>query len=252
MCVNMQKFRGNRYSWDMAIFQYFQNSDSPPSWICYEHDWSTCKEYLVVFLNVQNFVGIDAVVSIICKCSYLASLAWKCLFTPQKWRFWGLYPLNWKQPYCDPKRAPPRAETRHTTYRPLGSVQPFLRIILLPNPQILCFTMGHTLPKSAPSRASICAPSNTWFPGSARLKVPNGILIGSAVFAQLKPEGPYTLQLAAPIPLKLPISMGMRTWFLGPTRVHNPNGISIGSAVFAGLTTVRDRETNRYTTLLVR
>jgi len=229
----------------MAIFQYFQNSDSPPSWICYEHDWSTCKEYLVVFLNVQNFVGIDAVVFDNMQVFIFSEFGLKMPIHAPKWRFWGLYPLNWKQPYCGPKRAPPGAETRHTTYRPLRSVQPFLRISLLPNPQILCFAMGHTLPKSAPSRASICTPSNTWLPGFARLKVPNGILIGSAVFAQLKPECPYTLQLAAPIPLKLPLSMGMRTWFLGPARVHNPNDISIGSAVFAGLTTVRDRETNR-------
>jgi len=27
-----------------------------------------CDEYLVVFINVQNLVGIDAVVSIVCKC----------------------------------------------------------------------------------------------------------------------------------------------------------------------------------------
>ena len=37
------KFCGNRSnrSWDMAIFQYFQNGDRPPSWICYEHVWTT-------------------------------------------------------------------------------------------------------------------------------------------------------------------------------------------------------------------
>jgi len=41
-------------------------------------------EYVVVFIIVQNFVGIDAVVSIICKYWYLASLAWKCLFKPAR------------------------------------------------------------------------------------------------------------------------------------------------------------------------
>jgi len=40
-------------------------------------------------------MGIDAVVSIICKCWYLTSLAWKFLFTPPKWRFWGLYTGKW-------------------------------------------------------------------------------------------------------------------------------------------------------------
>jgi len=51
-------------------------------------------------------------------------------------------------------------------------------------------------------------------------------------------------------PSKLPLRMGgaeppSNTWFPGPTRVLNPNGISIGSAVFAGLTTVKDRQTDR-------
>jgi len=158
----------------------------------------------------------------------------------------GIVPRKWGAAlYRDHRREPLCTETRHIRRNVKIGPTVFAQLTLLPNPQILCFAMGHTLPKSAPSRASICTPSNTWLPGFARLKVPNGILIGSAVFAQLKPECPYTLQLAAPIPLKLPLSMGMRTWFLGPARVHNPNDISIGSAVFAGLTTVRDRETNR-------
>jgi len=53
-----------------------------------------------------------------------------------------------------------------------------------------------------------------------------------------------------PLPPKIARSHGgseppCNTWFLGPTRVLNPNGISIGSAVFAGLTTVKDRPTDR-------
>jgi len=39
-------------------------------------------------------------------------------------------------------------------------------------------------------------PSNTWFIRSTQLSVPNGILIGSAVFVQLKPEGPYACSTA--------------------------------------------------------
>jgi len=53
------------------------------------------KEYLVVFITVQNFAGIDPVVLIICKYWYSTSLDWKCLFTPQKWRFWGIIPPKW-------------------------------------------------------------------------------------------------------------------------------------------------------------
>jgi len=56
---------------------------------------------------------------------------------------------------------------------------------------------------------------------------------GSVVFARLR-------QCAPP----------SNTCFLGLIRVHTPNGISIGSAVFAGLTIVRDRQTDRQTTLL--
>jgi len=68
--------------------------------------------------------------------------------------------------------------------------------------------------------------------------------IGSAVFAQLTVEHPYTLQWAALSPSKFPHPMGIWTpsnaWFFGPARVINPNGILIGSAIFAGLTTVTD------------
>ena len=46
-------------------------------------------------------------------------------------------------------------------------------------------------------------PSNTCFLGPTRVHIPNGILIGSAIFAQLTAEGPYTLQWAAHFPLKI-------------------------------------------------
>ena len=59
--------------------------------ICYEHIWTTREEYSVVFITVQNFMEIDAVVSITCKCWYLSCLAWKCLFTP-KLLFWKILP----------------------------------------------------------------------------------------------------------------------------------------------------------------
>jgi len=70
---------------------------------------------------------------------------------------------------------------------------------------------------------------------------------GSAVFAQLTAERPYTLQLPVPFQLKIASShceiwTPINTWFIGPTQVHNPNGISIGSAVFAGLAILTDRQ----------
>jgi len=86
-------------------------------------------------------------------------------------------------------------------------------------------------------------------PWPIRADNPNGISIGSAVFAQMTAECPYTLQCSAPSPLKIAPSHGgiwtpSNTWFLGPTSVLNPNGIAIGAAVFAGLTTVTDRQTD--------
>jgi len=76
----------------------------------------------------------------------------------------------------------------------------------------------------------------------------NGISIGSAVFAQMTAECPYTLQWDAPSPLKIaPFHGGSgppsNTWFLGPTRVLNPNGILISATMFAGLTSVTVRQT---------
>ena len=57
--------RSNRGS-DMAFFRLFQDGGRPPSWICdacvgITHEW-----HLVVCITVQNLVGIDAVVLIIC------------------------------------------------------------------------------------------------------------------------------------------------------------------------------------------
>jgi len=43
-------------------------------------------------------------------------------------------------------------------------------------------------------------PSNLWFLGPVRTHNQNGITIGSAVFAQMTAECPYTSQWAAPIP----------------------------------------------------
>jgi len=47
-----------------ADFYIFQYGGFPPSWICDAHVWTTHEGHLVVFITVQNLVGIDAVVSI--------------------------------------------------------------------------------------------------------------------------------------------------------------------------------------------
>jgi len=60
--------------------------------------------------------------------------------------------------------------------------------------------------KIAPSHRGSGPPSNTWFLGTIRAHKPNGISIGSAVFAQMTAECPYTLQWDAPFPLKIALS----------------------------------------------
>jgi len=61
---------------------------------CFTYIWTTHEEHLVVFVTVQNSVGIGAVVSIICQFICFASLAWKCVFTPPLCGFWGFDPLD--------------------------------------------------------------------------------------------------------------------------------------------------------------
>ena len=73
----------------MAIFLFFQDGGRPPSCICNECVGTTHEGHLVVFITVQNLVGIDAVVLIICTFFDFASLAWKRLFIPQNWVFKG-------------------------------------------------------------------------------------------------------------------------------------------------------------------
>jgi len=65
------KFRGDRsnHCWDMAIFRFLQDGGRPPCWIRDAHVWTTHEGDSVVFITVQNLVGIDSVVSIICMLS---------------------------------------------------------------------------------------------------------------------------------------------------------------------------------------
>jgi len=53
--------RLQRYS-DLMFF--FQNGSRPPSWICWAPIGTTHDDFLMVSIVVQNFVEVDAVVSI--------------------------------------------------------------------------------------------------------------------------------------------------------------------------------------------
>jgi len=123
-------------------------------------------------------------------------------------------------------------------------------------------TKGRTA--AAPGRFSgirylsaMCTPSNTCFLGTTRVHNPNGVSIGSAVFAQIAVEVPYSLQWTAPFPSKLPLRMReseshLIRGSLSPPESIYQNDIWIGSADFAKLTVltiVSDRPTDRLTTL---
>jgi len=113
--------------------------------------------------------------------------------------------------------------------------------------------MANCIPKSVAMATSLSTyglPSNTRFLWRIQAHNPSSISIISAVFVQLTPKCPYTLQWDTPFASKLPLSIGgsgppSNTWFPVPTWLHNPNSISIGSAIFAGLTSVTDWPTDR-------
>jgi len=93
-----------------------------------------------------------------------------------------------------------------------------------------------------------CAPhlSNVCFFGPTRVHNPNGISIGSAIFAQLT-----VAHLAAPSPFKLVPSYRYLdvhlTWFPGPTQVHSEQYLDRFSRCCTAHD--RDRQTDRQTTL---
>jgi len=98
------------------------------------------------------------------------------------------------------------------------SVQPLLHS----SPQkVPIINNGRPFPSKLPLIVGgIWTTSNSWFLGPVRVHNPNCVTIGTAVFAQVTAECPYTLQWAAPALSKLPLPWGIwtqsNTWFLGP------------------------------------
>jgi len=131
--------------------------------------------------------------------------------------------------------------------------QPFFHSSWQKVPIGLLYNMGAPFHQNCPFWWGILTPSDKWLPGSIQAHSQNGISLGSAIFAQVTAECPYTLQWDAPSPLKIVSSHGgsgppSNTWLPGPTRVLNPNGISIGSAVLQGsLLWQTDRPTDHTT-----
>ena len=121
---------------DMAISQFFQDGGRPPSLICNARVGITHEGHLVVFVTVQNLVGIDAVVLIICTFFDFAILAWKRLFTPQNCFFW---PLNGEQCEKSPKNG--------TSLRESASFEPSYTVRENPSRQLTdsSRSTGHSL-----------------------------------------------------------------------------------------------------------
>jgi len=125
-----------------------------------------------------------------------------------------------------------------TTQTANRSVQPFLHSSRQKVPMPILYN-GSLSTRIAPPWG-IWTPFNAWCLGPMRAHISNCTSIGSAVFAQMTAECPYTLQWFTRFPFKIAPSHGgirtpCNTWFLGPTRVLNPNGNSIASAVLQGL-----------------
>jgi len=95
-------------------FSIFKDGGRPPSWICCVSDWTTHEGRLVVFITVQNMVGIDA---IICMFEYFVTLAWKRLFTPLLGGFGGTVPPKNVTHRPNPQKDRPWAESRHLSHK---------------------------------------------------------------------------------------------------------------------------------------
>ena len=87
------KFRKSNQWEDIAVFRFFQYGGCLPSRIWLMHIWTTHDEYLVVFIAVQNLVGIVAVV-IIGKFNILHLWLENAYLCPKKLRFGWFRPLN--------------------------------------------------------------------------------------------------------------------------------------------------------------
>ena len=75
------------------------------------------------------------------------------------------------------------------------------------------------------ARLRRCSPPCNTFPWAHVSPYLNGLSIGSAIYAQLMAEGPYTLQWADPFPSKFPLCIGdldphLIHGFMGPPGLH--------------------------------
>ena len=131
----------------------------------------------------------------------------------------------------------------HPSPQPKGQIDRFSRFAQLTAESPYTLQQAPLSHKVAPSHGGVWTPSKSCFFGPVRADKPNGITIGSAVFAQM--TAPLCRRVSLyftighPSPSKLPLPIGRfgppsNTWLPGPIRVLNGNSISIGSALFQG------------------
>ena len=138
----------------------------------------------------------------------------------QKWLPWQ-HPLEPRNRLCLHRIAWLRKPTSRIKLR-VASYRT-TKVIAHQTPKPVIANCVPKLVAMAMSLSSYGPPSNTWFLRPMRPQNPNGIPIGSAVFAQTTVECPYILQWDAHSPPKIcPFTWGIwtpsNTWFPGPPK----------------------------------
>jgi len=105
---------------DINLWPIFHFSKWRPSAIL--DLFSACKDYLLVFVTVQNLVVIGAVISVVCNFNILHVKLENAYSRIKNRGFGGFYPQNEEQYERDSQKAHPWAETRGMTYRSSKSV----------------------------------------------------------------------------------------------------------------------------------
>jgi len=102
-------------SGDMVIFQFFQDGDLPPSWICVRlfgpHTTSNWSFYCANF-GWNRCSGFDNMQVLI-----FCALSLKIPIHAPKIGFLGVWPTKWGAVWIRPQKALPCVETRRMTYR---------------------------------------------------------------------------------------------------------------------------------------
>jgi len=101
----------------IKIFQFFKMAAVRHLGFVWGLSWMTHEEYLVVSITPQSLVTIDAVVLKIRRFQYLAQIARKGLFVPQKLRFGAIWPPKWAIIWMKPKKAHSCMSPRHLSHQ---------------------------------------------------------------------------------------------------------------------------------------